>query len=82
MSSHRAPGATAVFPNQMSVNDPVVVDVDTGKPLESKKGREGRIAQLREPIAGADQSARLQLTGTITESIRRRGRPVQLGRTH
>ena len=60
-----APGSTAIVPNQMSVNDPVVVDVDTGKPLESRQGRDGRIAQLREPIAGADQSARLQLTGTM-----------------
>jgi len=60
-----APGPTAFVPNQMAASDVVVTDVDTGKTLELKAGREGRIAQLLEPIARADQSARLRLTGTM-----------------
>jgi hypothetical protein len=59
------PGPTAFVPNQMSASDVVVIDVDTGKPLELKGGREGRVAQLLEPIAGPGQSARLRLTGTM-----------------
>ncbi|CAN5854535.1 hypothetical protein BH18ACI5_BH18ACI5_26450 [soil metagenome] len=58
------PGSTAFVPNQMSASDVVVVDVDSGKTLELKAGREGRVATLLEPIAGPDQSARLRLTGT------------------
>jgi hypothetical protein len=59
------PGATAFVPNQMSAADVVVVDVDSGKTLELKAGREGRVATLLEPITGPDQSARLRLTGTM-----------------
>jgi hypothetical protein len=59
------PGETAFVSNQMSASDVVIVDVDTGKALQQRGDREGRVATLQEPISGPNQSARLRLTGTM-----------------
>jgi hypothetical protein len=51
----------------LALQDLKVIDLDTGKPLATKRDGTAALAALEQPIANERQSAHLRLTGTIAD---------------
>ena len=74
------PGEEANLHRPTGVGDEfTVVDVDTGQPLATSRRGDQTIAKLATPIAGADASARLRITGPMTGVDLGTGDDLQFG---
>jgi len=56
------------LPAKLAISDLSVVDVDSGATLAFKNDRGSLLVTLTAPVIGPDQSARLRITGTVTEA--------------